>query len=224
MPVLSRKSSIQVLDARSGLASLDKPSTLKVLLQAGMLTWTLCIRIRNLEKQMLLFGVKHTVSGLDKPWRYLLLTLDGYIFRLTLFHSTMFSQDYRINSQDWLIHMQLNLKDQCPTGCMNTLKVSHGCCLRASQDGSGGMMVQMSIFQTNRRQVGITFQKEVSTMSKELHKVNTFQNMFIITICTQMSMKTQGKQEERRQQITDNSCQLASFHLKTGNEALVSAQ
>ena len=55
-------------------------------------------------------------------------------------------------------------------------------------------------------------------MRQAQHTANTPLNMFITTICTRKSMNSQDKQEGKRQQVTDNSCQLASFHLKIDNE------
>ena len=157
------------------------------------------------------FGVNLTAYGQDRHWRCLQLILDGSIFPLTPFLSTMYSQDYKVSSQAISILMQMTLKDQCHTGCMSTHRERHGNFPRQWLDGSDGMMELMLCLPINLKQVGITYQKEEWTITKEPLLANIHQSTCIITICTQRSMNFQGRREARNQLQAGNSYQSDSF-------------
>jgi len=83
------------------------------------------------------------------------------------------------------------------------------------------MMVPMCFSLTNLKQVGTSFQIEVSIQSLILFMVNTILSMCIIITYIPMLMRNQELREERKVLLMDNFYLLVSSHLRTnGSEEL----
>lgn len=92
--------------------------------------------ICNLDNQTLLAGISIMDCGQVKPSLYLLLTPDGFICLLTLFHSTVLSQDCKVSSQDKLPHGQMTGKVHTTIGyTKDQITKLLGCCHKECGDG-----------------------------------------------------------------------------------------
>jgi len=192
---------------RSGHPFSSKLWTLKALHHHGTLILLIYTKTQSCINQMLRSGVSITASGPDKHWRSSQHIHDGFIFQLTRYHSTTYSQDLRDNSQAISTYMQMDLKDHCLTGCTSTQMVMWDNYLQRWQTGWDGRMDVMSYSQTSQKQVGTIFLTEVSATRQAPHTANTTPNMSIITICIRMNMSYQERQEAKKRQLMVNSCQ-----------------
>lgn len=186
----------KISHARSGQAYSSKISKTKVLLSRGdqifqtlPLTWINTNRMSPAGMSIMGFGqVKLLQSSL--------LTLDGSISQLILFHSTMWCQDFKGNFQDILLLGLTTLKAHLTIGFMkDQILTAHGLSPKECGDGWNGMMVPTFSSLTNQKQDGITFQTVASTLNATQDTVSITQNMSIITTCILMCTSNREKPE-----------------------------